>query len=71
MASCRSPSDTVQEHVVELGPVRKNPHGVEILILSTPASVFGHGKYGNANRTPTIRGFPALALVGVTALSPT
>ena len=32
--------------------------------------MFGHGKYGNANRIPTIRGFPALALVGVTTLSP-
>ena len=31
--------------------------------------MFGHGKYGNANHIPTIRGFPALALVGVTALS--
>ena len=40
-------------------------------IRSTPASVFGHGKYGNANRIPTIHGFLALALVGMTTLSPT
>ena len=33
--------------------------------------MFGHGKYGNANRIPTIRGFLALALVGVTTFSPT
>ena len=39
-------------------------------IMSTPTSVFGHGKYGNANNIPTIRGFPSLSLVGVTALSP-
>ena len=31
--------------------------------------MFGHGKYGNANHIPTIHGFPALALIGVTALS--
>ena len=37
--------------------------------MSTPSSVFGHGKYGNTNHIPTIRGFLALALVGVTALS--
>ena len=37
--------------------------------MSTPASVFGHGKYGNSNRTSTIRGFPALDIIGVTALS--
>ena len=43
----------------------------QFLILSTPNSVFWHGKYGNANHIPTIRGFPALALVGVTTLSPT
>ena len=39
-------------------------------IPSIPASVFGHGKYGNTNHIPTIHGFPTLALVGVTALSP-
>ena len=33
--------------------------------------MFGHGKYGNANRIPIIRGFPSLDLVGMTALSPT
>ena len=49
----------------------KNLTERQFWILSTPASVFGHGKYGNANRTATIRSFPALALVGVTALSPT
>ena len=49
----------------------KNLTERKFLIPSTPASVFGHGKYGNANHTPTIRGFPALALIGVTALSPT
>ena len=40
-------------------------------ILSTPASVFGHGKYGNANRIPTIHGFPSLSLIFFIALSPT
>ena len=55
-----------------LGPaVQKNLTERQFLILSTPASVFGHGKYGNTNCIPTIRGFPALALVGMTALSPT
>ena len=69
MANCRSPLDTIQGHLVDLGPMRKKPHGVTILNSVNPASVFGHGKYGNANCIPTIRGFPALALVGVTALS--
>ena len=49
----------------------KNLTEPQFWILSTPSSMFGHGKYGNANRTTTIHGFPALALVGVTALSPT
>ena len=33
--------------------------------------MFGHGKYGNANGIPTFCGFPILALIGMTALSPT
>ena len=39
-------------------------------ILLTLSSMSGHGKYGNTNLIPTICGFPSLALVGVTALSP-
>ena len=49
----------------------KNLMEPQFCISSNPASVFGHGKYVNANRIATIRGFPALALVGMTALSPT
>ena len=35
----------------------KNLTERQFLILSTPSSVFGHGKYGNANHIPTIHGF--------------
>ena len=42
----------------------------QFLIPSTLASMFGHRKYGNTNRIPTIHGFPSLDLVGMKCIVP-
>ena len=39
-------------------------------ILSTPTSVFGKGKYGNANQNPNVYGFPSLVLIGMKCIVP-
>ena len=48
----------------------KNLTKTQFCIPSTPASMFGHGKYGNANCIPTFYGFPSLALIGVKCIVP-
>ena len=58
-----SPLDIIQGHLVDLFPVHKNVTELQFWILSNISSMYGHGKYGNANHTLIMHGFLILALV--------